>query len=141
MVIEDRLAGVEIGERSRNAPDAIVTTRRQPETAARLDQKAHRRERQRSVALELGSCHARVRRGTLGPEAGSLPLPGRPHAIPHAQGRLPRHRARQIDRVDRRNLDAEIESVEQRSGQLCLVAPHFVRGAAAARPRIAVPTA
>ena len=60
--------------------------------------------------------HARVRRGAQGPETGSLPLAGRMHSIPHACGRLPRHRARKIIGVDGRHLDREIESVEQRAG-------------------------
>ena len=137
MLRRNRLAPVEIGDRPGNAENLVVCPGGKAQLGHRgLEQiVAFAGESTELAGLAVG--HVGVVTGRRLDEAGRLPLPGGDHLLPHLVARRARRAAGKLAKRDRRDLDMNVDPVQQRAAYLAHVTFNLRRRAMAIPPRVA----
>ena len=130
----------EIGDRARDAEDAVVASRRETE---RVEGVLHERValgRERAVPLHIARGHIGVGH-RAGGKALSLHLPRAVDALADGFGALAVRTAAQLVVGERGDLHDDVDPVHERAGELGVVGADGLFAAPAAAARLSVPAA
>ena len=123
---------VEVGDRPRDAEDAVIAAGGKPH---RIKRGVHQRFAlgvQRADLAHLTAADMRVAHRTVPAEAAALNLPRGIHALLDVRRALRAAAAAQLFIIQRGDLDDEVDPVQQRAGYFTVIAAHIALGAAAA---------
>ena len=137
----DGLRPVEIGDRARDAQDAVIAAGGERHGVKRLMHELLALGRERAELSEGARSHVRVGRGGVVPVAGALHGAGGVDTRADGLRRLSGRGLGELVKVQRRHLDDDVDAVEQRTGYARMVAAHVARRAAAAPRGMPIPAA
>jgi hypothetical protein len=124
---EHILGAREVRDRSRHAPDAIVSTNGKAQPLCRAVQQAKSRAVQPTVATEQSRCEFGVRANLMTLIPFLLPIPRRDNPASYCRGRLARSRFLEHFGMQSGNLDSEIDAVAKRAGQPASISIDLLR--------------
>ena len=131
----------QIGNSARHFPDAIMGPRAQPVMLHRLGQQPLLRRGQRTVAPQLPHAHGRIMRNRRAGKALVLPGAGRIDAGADARRGLGLCGRRQVGVGHGRDVDLDVEAIEQRPGDAGGIALQLLGGTQAGALGVGQPSA
>ena len=130
------IGAFQIGDGPGYFEDAVVGSRREPLLLHGPLQEALGVRAQFAIGANLPGGHLRIRKNlfSVSTEPLALPFPCRHYPVANLGGAFPRRSAAQLLVMDRRHLDVNVDTVEQRAGDFGYIAlDHRRRAEALAR--------
>ncbi len=132
----DCLVALEVGDRASHLKDPVVCPRRQPQPLDRGLEEALPVGPDGAGSTELPGTHLGVAEGLGPPEPIMLDRPGPLHPRPHRLGWLPLRLRRKLPIAQRRDIDMQVDPVEEGARDPGPVTVDLGRGTGALAPRI-----